>query len=350
MKMTPRLIIIGGLAVVLTVVAFVVFLPAVVFKPAPTVNTLPFTAEEQLGRDLYVSNGCMYCHSQFTRPGDVTPSRPSEAGQFAYDQPHQLGTIRTGPDLANIGLKRGDQWEVDHLLKPRDFTPNSIMPNFSYLSDAQARAIVAYLNTLGNKQTASTDRMVPVRYLGPGFQKNKFPLTIENFNKGREIYAKRCLTCHGCSGSGDGPYAMLNNARPANLRDTEYKNQPVNFFFWRISEGVPGTVMPMWKQSMSEDEIGGSSCSSRRRRSSTWSPTTTTKGTCRPSTPTRPSPSPRWTTSTPARRSSSRTARSATATPVAVTDPTPQVCSRRRRASSRRRPTSTGCPATTSGA
>ena len=42
----------------------------------------------------------MYCHSQFTRPGDVTPSRPSEAGQFAYDQPHQLGTLRTGPDLA----------------------------------------------------------------------------------------------------------------------------------------------------------------------------------------------------------------------------------------------------------
>jgi cbb3-type cytochrome oxidase cytochrome c subunit len=254
MKMTPRLIIIGGLAVVLTVVAFVVFLPAVVFKPAPTLNTVPFTAEEQLGRDLFVSNGCMYCHSQFTRPGDVTPSRPSEAGQFAYDQPHQLGTIRTGPDLANIGLKRGDQWEVNHLLKPREFTPNSVMPNFSYLSEAQARAIVAYLNTLGNKQTASTDLMVPVRFLGPGFQKNKFPLTIENFNKGREIYGKRCLTCHGCAGAGDGPYAMLNNARPASLRDNKYKNQPVNFFFWRISEGVPGTAMPMWKQSMSEDE------------------------------------------------------------------------------------------------
>ncbi len=97
--------------------------------------------------------------------------------------------------------------------------------------------------------------MVPIRYLGPGFQQNKFPLTEENFNKGREIYAKRCLTCHGCAGKGDGPYAMLNNARPANLRDVKYKNQPVNFFYWRIAEGVPGTVMPIWKQSMSEDEI-----------------------------------------------------------------------------------------------
>ena len=137
-----------------------------VFKPEPTVITNPYTAEEQLGRDLYVSNGCMYCHSQFTRPGDVTPSRPSEAGEFAYDQPHQLGTLRTGPDLANIGLKRGDQWEIDHLLRPREFTPNSIMPDFSFLSEQQARAIVAYLNTLGNEQTASTDLMVPVALPG----------------------------------------------------------------------------------------------------------------------------------------------------------------------------------------
>ena len=255
MKMSPRLIIIGGLAVVLSVVAFVVFLPAVVFQPKPTVNTERYTQLEQRGRDLFVSNGCMYCHSQFTRPRDVTPSRESEAGQYAYDQPHQLGTLRTGPDLANIGLKRGDRWEINHFKDPRKFTPNSVMPSFSFLSEKDFTALVAYLNTLGNKQSASTDLMVPVKYLGTGFEKNKFALTEKNFERGREIYAKRCLTCHGCAGKGDGPYAMLNNARPANLRDTKYKNQPVNFFFWRISDGVPGTVMPQWSQSMSSDEI-----------------------------------------------------------------------------------------------
>jgi mono/diheme cytochrome c family protein len=53
---------------------------------------------------------------------------------------------------------------------------------------------------------------------------------------------------------GDGPYAMLNNARPANLRDDKYKNRQVGYFFWRLSDGVPGTVMPEWKQSLSEDE------------------------------------------------------------------------------------------------
>ena len=254
MKMSPRLIIIGGLAVVLTVVAFVVFLPAVVFQPKPTLNTVPYTALEEEGRNLYVSNGCMYCHSQFTRPGDATPSRPSESGEFAYDQPHQLGTLRTGPDLANIGLKRGDRWEMDHLLDPRKFSPNSVMPAFSYLSERQLVAIVAYLNRLGNQQNASTDLMIPVQYLGPKYEANKFELTNKNYERGRDIYAERCLTCHGCAGKGDGPYAMLNNARPANLRDEKYKNLPSHFAFWRISDGVAGTAMPEWKQSMSEDE------------------------------------------------------------------------------------------------
>ncbi len=215
MKMSPRLIVIGGLAVVLTVIAFVVFLPYVVFQPKPLLETQPYTELEQQGRDLFVSNGCMYCHSQFTRPGDVTPARPSTAGQFSYDQPHQLGTLRTGPDLADIGLKRGDRWELDHLKDPRSLTPNSIMPNFNYLSDKQLAAIVAYLNRLGNGRNASTDLMIPVKYLGPGYQANKFELTNENFEKGRGVYAEKCLTCHGCAGAGNGPYAMLNNAAPA---------------------------------------------------------------------------------------------------------------------------------------
>jgi cbb3-type cytochrome oxidase cytochrome c subunit/cytochrome c553 len=251
MKMTPRLIIIGGLAVVLTVVSFVVFLPYVVFRPAPTVNTNPYTALEQEGRDLYVSNGCVYCHSQFTRPLDVTPSRASEAGEYAYNKPHQLGTLRTGPDLANIGLKRGDRWEANHLKDPRQLTPNSIMPSFSFLNDHQLKAIVAYLNTLGNKQTASTDLMIPVKYLS---KKQPYAVTIGNWNRGRQIYAERCLTCHGCAGKGDGPYAMINNARPADLRQPRFNNLPSSFLFWRVSEGVPGTVMPMWKQSLSDEE------------------------------------------------------------------------------------------------
>lgn len=251
MKMTPRMIVIGGLAVVLSVIAFVVFLPKAIFTPEDTLYVRPYTELEQRGRDIYVSNGCIYCHSQFTRPEDVTPSEPSEAGDFNYDKPHQLGTLRTGPDLANIGLKRGDRWEIEHLRDPRALTPDSIMPSFSFLSDAQLEALTAYLNTLGNKQTASTNLMIPDKYV-PAEQ--PFEVSVDTWDKGRDIYAEKCLTCHGCAGKGDGPYAMINNARPADLRQTRFREQPSGFFYWRVSEGVPGTVMPRWKQSITEEE------------------------------------------------------------------------------------------------
>ncbi len=249
MKMNPRTIVIGGLAVVLTVIAVVVFIPLAVFKPAPTITTTKYTALEQQGLELYKANGCVYCHSQFTRPNDHSTSRASRAGQYVYDQPHQLGTLRTGPDLGNIGLKRGDFWEREHLKFPRKYTPNTIMPSFSFLTEQELDAIVAYLNRLGNKQTASTDLMISPEYFD---KKQPYPTDIKTWSEGRNIYLDRCYTCHGCAGSGDGPYAYMNNARPADLRQPRYHNLEPSFFMWRISEGVPGTVMPQWERTLSQ--------------------------------------------------------------------------------------------------
>jgi len=251
MKMTPKTIIIGGLAVVLSVVAVVVFLPVAVFKPAPTLTTQPYTALEKEGLELYKSNGCVYCHSQYTRPNDHSTSPASRAGEYVYDNPHQLGTLRTGPDLGNIGYKRGDRWEADHLRDPRQFTPNSIMPAFSFLTDRQLTALVAYLNRLGTKRNATTDLMVPGEYNN---LVQPFPIDIDTWNAGRRVYLEHCLTCHGCAGTGNGPYANMNNARPADLRQPRFKNLDPSFFFWRINEGVAGTVMPQWEQSLTEKQ------------------------------------------------------------------------------------------------
>jgi len=252
MQMTPKTIIIGGLAVVLSMVAVVVFLPYAIFKPTATISTNQYTALEKEGLEVFKSNGCMYCHSQFTRPNDHSTSKPSRAGEYVYDQPHQLGTLRTGPDLANIGFKRGDRWEMDHLKDPRKFTPNSIMPNFSYLTEHQLKAVTAYLNRMGNKQNASTDLMVPAEYAR---QNQPHQLDVKTWDAGRKIYTQRCLTCHGCAGKGDGPYANMNNARPADLRQQRFRNLEPSFDLWRISEGVPGTVMPQWEQTLTKNEI-----------------------------------------------------------------------------------------------
>ncbi|TLM98731.1 MAG: c-type cytochrome, partial [Actinobacteria bacterium] len=162
-----------------------------------------------------------------------------------------MGTLRTGPDLSNIGYKRGEAWEREHLKFPRRFTPNSIMPSFVYLSDDDLAALVAYLDRLGNKENASTDLMIPVEYEN---KTQPFSVTKETWDEGRRIYAEKCLSCHGCAGKGDGPYAYTNNARPADLRQPRFQNLDSNFDFWRISEGVPGTVMPQWEQSLSVRE------------------------------------------------------------------------------------------------
>jgi cytochrome c oxidase cbb3-type subunit I/II len=97
-----------------------------------------YMAVEQRGRAVYVREGCWYCHSQYVRPvaGEEFRWGPvSEAGEYAYDQPHLLGTRRIGPDLTRVGLKYSDDWHYAHTWDPRLTVPESIMPRFTWLFD-----------------------------------------------------------------------------------------------------------------------------------------------------------------------------------------------------------------------
>jgi cytochrome c oxidase cbb3-type subunit 2 len=91
---------------------------------------------ERRGRDVYIREGCWYCHSQYVRPvagEDLRWGPVSEAGEFAFDLPHLLSTRRIGPDLARVGLKYGDDWHYAHLWDPRLVVPDSVMPSFKWL-------------------------------------------------------------------------------------------------------------------------------------------------------------------------------------------------------------------------
>ncbi|HXU87720.1 MAG TPA: cytochrome c [Methylomirabilota bacterium] len=97
-----------------------------------------YTALERRGRAVYVREGCWYCHSQYVRPvaGEEFRWGPvSEAGEYAHDQPHLLGTRRIGPDLTRVGLKYSDDWHYAHTWNPRIAVPESIMPRFRWLFD-----------------------------------------------------------------------------------------------------------------------------------------------------------------------------------------------------------------------
>ena len=89
-----------------------------------------YTPQQQLGRNVYLREGCWYCHSQYVRPvtGETRRWGPvSEAGEYAFDVPHLLGTRRIGPDLTRVGLKYSDEWHLAHFWNPRMLSPDSIM-------------------------------------------------------------------------------------------------------------------------------------------------------------------------------------------------------------------------------
>jgi cytochrome c oxidase cbb3-type subunit II len=103
-------------------------------KPGPGVQ--PLTAIEARGRDIYVAEGCSYCHTQQVRPlqQDAVWGRPSTAGDYAYNSPELLGTERTGPDLSNVAARQpSDVWQFIHLYQPRSVVSASIMPAYPWL-------------------------------------------------------------------------------------------------------------------------------------------------------------------------------------------------------------------------
>ncbi len=95
-----------------------------------------YTDLERIGREVYIREGCWYCHSQYVRPvtgEDLRWGPVSEAGEYAYDLPHLFSTRRIGPDLTRVGLKYGDDWHYAHHWDPRLVVPESIMPRFRWL-------------------------------------------------------------------------------------------------------------------------------------------------------------------------------------------------------------------------
>jgi len=103
----------------------------------PTLSSVkPYTPLEVLGRDLYIREGCVGCHSQMIRPFRGETERYGEyskAGEFVYDHPFLWGSKRTGPDLHRIGGKYPDAWHYNHMDDPQSTSPGSIMPGYPWL-------------------------------------------------------------------------------------------------------------------------------------------------------------------------------------------------------------------------
>lgn len=103
----------------------------------PTAGVEPYDAVRLMGRDLYIREGCVGCHSQQIRMlrAEVQRYGPySVAGESVFDHPFLWGSKRTGPDLARIGERYSDDWHRIHLRNPRAVVPESNMPGYPWLA------------------------------------------------------------------------------------------------------------------------------------------------------------------------------------------------------------------------
>jgi len=186
------LLFLGAIAAVGFAAIVLIALPNALFRQmTPPQGLAPYTQSESRGRAIYVANGCIYCHSQQVRDNTFTTDvlrgwgeRPSVPSDFIYDRPHLVGTMRTGPDLMNVGERIPDRnWHLIHLYDPRAVVKWSIMPNFPFLFELKDSADVRpgdhVVPVAGRKMVVATaDALALVDYL-VSLKRSSYPVPSE---------------------------------------------------------------------------------------------------------------------------------------------------------------------------
>ncbi len=215
-------------------------LAAVTLVPPPGEAAEAAGAAALRGREVYVAEGCIHCHSQYVRPGteDVPrwgPALPLD--ELLRQRPPLPGNRRQGPDLLNVGNRRTPEWNRLHLIDPRAVSPGSRMPSYAPLfaaGETRGDDLIVYLASLG----AGTEgrRAAGIAAWRPS------PAAKADPAAGATLFARFCAQCHGSGGQGDGALAPKLKPRPADLtrsemgRDGERLARLIKF-------GRPGTAM-----------------------------------------------------------------------------------------------------------
>lgn len=210
---------------------------------APLPNAVPLSKEAVSGKQIFIANGCVACHTQQVRNVDMDKiwgNRPGIAADYAgitrtdfwRNTATLMGTERTGPDLTNVGTRQGSQaWNLLHLYQPRAVVEKSIMPAYTWLFEVKkevgkgeveivvpdafrkniagkiiatkdALNLVAYLQSL--KQTPLPDGKTPMEFLYKKEEKTTGASANKpaNLPDGQMLYAQNCASCHQPNGEG----------------------------------------------------------------------------------------------------------------------------------------------------
>lgn len=284
MRMTPLVLIVGSVLVFWASTFVMVFLPLASMDESPSQIWRPMTPLELEGHDLWVRNGCHYCHSSFIRINDwgIGADRIAERGDYVAQQPAILGTERTGPDLSEEGGEHPDDWHMAHFINPRFTRPHSIMPDWQFLGEDNLRKLTARLQYQG---MLAADRRVErqklwhtpaveayargsrenIRWLHAQIPEgwrplpNPYPATDAALLRGKDIYQHFCLGCHGPVGDGEGPARPYLSPPPLNFTELRKNLQDGRYLggilYYQIMNGITGTAMPYFKKDLESEKI-----------------------------------------------------------------------------------------------
>ncbi len=215
-----------------------------------TLHPSPQLTQVERGRQVYISEGCIHCHSQYVRPNssDVPMWGPVESiQQIRLQHPPLIGNRRQGPDLTNVGARRSELWLTAHFYDPAEVSGASIMPAYGFLfRDQRGSDLVAYLESLHGTDTSQHLDQEKL------WQPSAAAIAQANATDGEWLYRRDCSTCHDADGATrrawqssfkhlpsellNGPYVYLSSSDSQQQRFTRLV-QIARF-------GIPGTDMP----------------------------------------------------------------------------------------------------------
>lgn len=200
------------------------------------------------GRNVYIAEGCLNCHSQYVRPNspDVMMWGPVQTlEELRAQHPPLIGNRRQGPDLSEVGLRRSPLWLEAHLRDPRALTPGSFMPSYAYLfapSDSRGSDLVAYLGGLHTSGAAAQLE------LEQRWSPAATAVAQASRSEGQQLYASECATCHDANGATRVRWRAKFRRLPPELAASDWPQQVASMPQQRLEQivkfGIPGTDMP----------------------------------------------------------------------------------------------------------
>jgi cytochrome c oxidase cbb3-type subunit 2 len=223
--------------------ALAVAVVGVVAMAFPKSKTVAVGDSVARGKQVYLSEGCIHCHSQYVRPGSLDEKNwgpVRDVKEVLAGQPVLIGNRRQGPDLTNVGARRSEKWLKLHVIDPQAFAPGSAMPSYAHLFESgKLDDLVRYLRDSG------VGGMPKVMETSARWQ----PAVVANASGGRELFGMHCAVCHGPNGLGNGPLSLEFARKPANLVAGPFiwtpAGEDIDLRIARVIKfGLVGTDMP----------------------------------------------------------------------------------------------------------